>query len=147
MVDELLGRGRLAAVVDVHHYDDPEPPPFSPTSRRRLAERYRDRSPALAFDLLNEPRMPPEEWNELARGRARRGARRGRRAARLIGPAAAGTLEALDALRVPADDHLELTIHYYGSGSASPTRARCVGAGRRDLARHRPGAPTPTAPR
>src|SRR6478609_3289871 len=111
VVDELLGRG-LAVVVDVHHYDDPEAAVLTGLWRQ-LAERYRDRSPALAFDLLNEPRMPPEEWNELAAAAlaAVRAVDAERRV--LLGPAAAGTLEALDALRVPADDHLVLTVHYY----------------------------------
>jgi endoglucanase len=111
VLDELLGHG-LAVVVDVHHYDDPQAAVLTDLWRR-LAERYRDRSPALAFDLLNEPRMPPQEWNELAAAAlaAVRAVDPDRRV--LIGPAAAGTLEALDALRIPADDRVALTVHYY----------------------------------
>lgn len=111
VIDELLAHG-LEVVVDVHHHEEPEAADLADLWRR-LAERYRDRSPALAFDLLNEPRMPPQEWNELAAAAlaAVRAVDTERRV--LIGPAAAGTLEALDALRVPADDRLVLTVHYY----------------------------------
>ena len=51
VIDELLDHG-LAVVVDVHHYDVPE----AADLWRRLAERYRDRSPARGAPMPTAPR-------------------------------------------------------------------------------------------
>lgn len=119
VVDELLAHD-LEVVLDVHHFDavhaDPAgQAPVLAEIWRALAQRYADRSAALVFELLNEPRAPmtPAAWNELAARTlaAIRETDPGRRV--VIGPAAANTLDALDALRVPDDPELILTVHYY----------------------------------
>jgi endoglucanase len=109
VVDELLERG-LDVVIDVHHFDAPEAGVLTDLWRR-LATRFADRP--LTFELLNEPRMAPAAWNELAAAAlaAVREVDAERRV--IVGPAAANTLEALHELRLPADDNLALTVHYY----------------------------------
>jgi endoglucanase len=119
VVDELLAH-ELEVIVDVHHFDavHADPAGAAPVLAdlwRGLAQRYADHPPALAFELLNEPRAPitPATWNELAANTlaAVRDVDVGRRV--MIGPARANTLDALEELRVRDDPGLTLTVHYY----------------------------------
>jgi endoglucanase len=119
VVDELLAHD-FEVVLDVHHFDavHTDPGGHAPVLAeiwRRLAQRYADRSPALMFELLNEPRPPmtPAAWNDHA-ARALAAVREiDARRRVVIGPAAANTLEAIEQLRVPDDPELVLTVHYY----------------------------------
>lgn len=80
-VDQALAKG-LYVVIDMHHYSqifgDPVQPGEVPVAPdvidvrlvnmwRQIAERYRDRSPKLIFELLNEPhgRLNSTTWNLL----------------------------------------------------------------------------------
>lgn len=119
VVDELLNHG-LQVVLDVHHFDAIQADPVGQVGIltglwRQLATRYLDRPSTLTLELLNEPRSPmtAAEWNDLSAAAlpAIRDVDPVRRV--LVGPAAANTLDELDALRVPDDDHLALTVHYY----------------------------------
>jgi endoglucanase len=119
VVDEVLDGG-LEAVVNVHHFDKVHADPIGHTEPlkhlwRQIAARFSDRSAALAFELLNEPRPPmtSNAWNDLAVAAlsAVREVDLDRRV--IIGPAAANTLDALEDLQLPDDDHLVLTFHYY----------------------------------
>src|SRR5262249_43265525 len=58
-IDQALSNG-LAAVVNVHHYDEMLRAPDKHLARlkalwQQIAERYRDRPDRLVFELLNEP--------------------------------------------------------------------------------------------
>jgi endoglucanase len=119
VVDELLAHD-LEVVLDVHHFDAVHADaagraPVLAELWRQLARRYAEHSPALLFELLNEPRAPmtPAAWNRLAASTlaAIRDVDARRRV--VIGPAAANTLDALEELQPPDDPELILTVHYY----------------------------------
>jgi endoglucanase len=119
VVDDSLAHD-LEVVLDVHHFDavhaDPAgQAPVLAEIWRRLAQRYADRSPALVFELLNEPRPPMTlaAWNELAARTLAAVRTIDARRRVVIGPAAANTLDAIDELRVPDDPELVLSVHYY----------------------------------
>jgi endoglucanase len=119
VVDLALDRD-LEVVVDVHHYDELCADPGGHAERfvalwSQIGARWAERSTMLHFELLNEPRPPmtSRDWNRLSRAAlaAVRQSNPGR--AVIVGPAEMNTLNALDALELPVDDHLIVSIHYY----------------------------------
>lgn len=81
VVDAFLAKGRYV-IIDVHHYDQlfgdalqPNEFPVDPgvletrlvSIWQQVAARYRNRSPRLIFELLNEPhgRLDAAAWNQL----------------------------------------------------------------------------------
>jgi beta-glucosidase len=130
-VEAALARG-LAVVLDVHHFDAlSDRRAAGDESRLRalwdeVARRYAGAGSGLWFELLNEPHgaMDAERWNRLlvealAAVRAvspERGA--------IVGPVRWNTVDALAGLRLPDDERLAATVHYY-----SPFRFTHQGAG------------------
>ena len=62
----------LAVVVDMHHYEELEKAPEPERPRfyalwRQIAERYREASPGVVFELLNEPNgaLKAADWNAM----------------------------------------------------------------------------------
>jgi endoglucanase len=128
-VDALLAKG-VYVILDMHHYSqisgDPVHPQEAPVDPavleerlvnlwRQVALRYRDRSPKLLFELLNEPhgRMNGEAWNTLApRVLAAVRASNPSRAV-LIGPGEWNSIGELPKLRLPRDRNLIVSIHNY----------------------------------
>jgi endoglucanase len=113
-------RRGLDVVLDVHHFDELCADPDRHTDRflalwTQIGHRYATVGGELWFELLNEPHDPmsAERWNELlARAlsvvrssRADRGV--------IVGPVRWNTVDALPTLRLPDDDHLTVTVHYY----------------------------------
>jgi endoglucanase len=128
-VDALLAKG-VYVILDMHHYTqifgDPVHPHETPVQPdvldvrlvniwKQLAARYKDRSPKLIFELLNEPhgRLNGEAWNELAARtlsvvRATNPTR-----TVIIGPGEWNSVNELPKLRLPPDRHLIVAIHNY----------------------------------
>jgi endoglucanase len=119
LVDAANGRG-LDVVVDVHHYNE-----LSADVERhrddflalweRLAAHYANASAKLHFELLNEPHPPmtAEQWNDLlVQGLAVVRSSNPNRLV-LVGPVLWNTLDGLPTLRVPVDENLVVTVHYY----------------------------------
>jgi endoglucanase len=114
----------------MHHYsqlhgDDPQQQEFGVDPAvletrfvnmwRQIALRYRDRSPKLLFELLNEPhgRLNGEPWNALAeQGLAAVRASNPTRTV-LIGPGEWNAVGQLAKLRLPRDRNLIVAIHNY----------------------------------
>lgn len=129
VVDALLAKG-VHVILNVHHYnqlfgDKLHPNEFGVDADvletrflniwRQLAERYKNRSPKLVFELLNEPhgRLNGEPWNDLA-GKALAIVRQTNPSrAVLIGPGYWNNARDLPKLRMPADRNLILAIHNY----------------------------------
>lgn len=129
VVDALLAKG-VYVILDMHHYSQLSGSPLQPNEFgvdpavletrllnmwRQIALRYKNRSPKLLFELLNEPtgRLDGEPWNELAREalavvRASNPTR-----AVLIGPGEWNNIHALPQLRLPPDRNLIVAIHNY----------------------------------
>jgi endoglucanase len=129
-VDAFLAKG-MYVILDVHHYtqisgDGQHGPnefkvdPAVLDQRlvnlwKQIAARYKDRSPKLLFELLNEPhgRLNGEAWNQLAARtlsvvRATNPTR-----AVLIGPGEWNGIPELPKLKLPPDRNLIVMIHNY----------------------------------
>jgi endoglucanase len=129
VVDAFLAKG-MYVVLDVHHYtqisgdtqhlNEFKVDPSVMDQRlvnlwKQIAARYKDRSPKLLFELLNEPhgRLNGEAWNRLAAQtlavvRATNPTR-----TVLIGPGEWNGIPELPKLRLPPDKHLIVSIHNY----------------------------------
>ena len=129
VVDALLAKG-VYVIIDMHHYNqlsgDTLHPNESPVDAavmeqrlvsmwRQIALRYRDRSPKLLFELLNEPhgRLNGEPWNRLAAQAL--AAVRASNPTRtvLIGPGEWNGVGELARLKLPPDRNLIVSIHNY----------------------------------
>jgi endoglucanase len=113
-------RRDLDVVLTVHHYDALCRDPHGQAPRflalwHQIAGRFAGASPRLWFELLNEPHDPmtAEHWNALlADSLAVVRAAHPERTV-IAGPVRWNTVDALAGLRLPADDHLTVTVHYY----------------------------------
>jgi len=108
----------LAVLLTMHHADEVNADPAGTAAElagwwRRIAARFADATGPLAFELLNEPRMPAGEWNALLPEAL--GAVRGADATRpvIVGGADASSVAGLRDLELPPDEHLIATVHYY----------------------------------
>ncbi len=129
VVDRLLAAG-VWVILDLHHYTQLTGGPLHPREAavdeavleerllqmwRQIARRYRDRSPRLLFELLNEPHGPMagERWNRLA-ARALAVVRESNPTRIvMIGPDEWNHPRGLERLRLPKDPHLIVAIHSY----------------------------------
>jgi endoglucanase len=157
-VDALLAKG-VYVILDVHHYNqlsgaalhpkESEVDPAVLETRlvnmwRQIAMRYRDRSPKLLFELLNEPngRLNGEPWNALAAQAL--AAVRASNPTRtvLIGPGEWNNISELPKLRLPPDRNLIVSVHNYDPfpfthqgvehlAKPFPTGTPCCDAGQR----------------
>jgi endoglucanase len=129
VVDAFLAKG-MYVILDVHHYTqiscDPQHPnefkvdPAVVDQRlvnlwKQIAARYRDRSPKLLFELLNEPhgRLNGEPWNRLAAQTLAVVRVTNPTRVVLIGPGEWNGIPELPKLRLPPDRNLIVSIHNY----------------------------------
>lgn len=129
VVDALLAKG-VYVILDMHHYTQisgdsqhPHEAAVDPSvvdvrmvnMWTQIAQRYRNRSPKLLFELLNEPhgRLDGEPWNRLAAQAL--AAVRASNPTRivLIGPGEWNGIPELPKLRLPPDRNLIVSIHNY----------------------------------
>lgn len=128
VVDALLSSD-VYVVLDLHHYNQLVGAPLlreQPVDAavmedrlvnmwRQIAQRYRNRSPRLLFELLNEPngRLDAASWNALAARTlaAVRSSNPDRTV--LIGPVYWNNVRELKSLKMPPDRHLIASIHNY----------------------------------
>ena len=128
-IDALLAKG-VYVIVDVHHYtqitgDAQHPNEFAVDPSvvqtrllniwRQLATRYKDRSPKLIFELLNEPhgKLNGEPWNVLAAKLLAIVRESNPTRIAIIGPGEWNGIPELPKLRLPADRNLIVSIHNY----------------------------------
>src|SRR6185369_8501473 len=126
-IDALLAKG-VYVIVDVHHYsqlsgDNLHPNEFAVDPAvletrlvnmwRQIGQRYKDRSPKLLFELLNEPheRLDGQAWNELAARTLAVVRQSNPTRAVLIGPGYWNSVRDLPKLRLPPDRNLIVAIH------------------------------------
>jgi endoglucanase len=129
VVDAFFAKG-MYVILDVHHYtqlsgDAQHPNEFKVDPAvmdtrlvnlwKQIAARYKDRSPKLLFELLNEPhgRLNGEAWNSLAAQAL--AAVRATNPSRtvLIGPGEWNAIPELPRLRLPADRNIIVMVHNY----------------------------------
>jgi len=82
---------------------------------KQIAPRYKDRSPKLIFELLNEPhgRLNGEPWNTLAAKVLAEVRKTNATRAVIIGPGEWNSIYELPKLRLPRDRNLIVAIHNY----------------------------------
>jgi endoglucanase len=149
VVDSLLAQG-LFVVLDMHHYRQLDGDPLDAgelgaasadvrerflSMWRQIAEHYRDRSERLWFELYNEPHgvQTAASWNALSAQALQVVRASNPERVVVIGPTQWNSARALEALALPPDRHLVVTIHDY-----EPFRFTHQGA-----AWHNPSAPHP----
>lgn len=129
VVDAFLAKG-MYVILDVHHYtqitgDAQHPHEFAVDPSvvdvrlvnlwKQIAARYRDRSPKLLFELLNEPhgRLNGEPWNALAARTLAVVRQTNPTRTVLIGPGEWNAVGELPKLRLPRDRNLIVSVHNY----------------------------------
>jgi endoglucanase len=111
---------KLAAVINMHHYEEMISDPDGHTERflalwQQIAERYKDEPPTILFELLNEPNGPltAVKWNQiLAQGIATVRRSNPTRAI-IVGPVQWNNIGYIDTLHLPKDPNLIVSFHYY----------------------------------
>lgn len=122
-VDESLAQAMqpgLNVILDFHHYEELMRAPQAQRERflaiwSQLAQRYRDQPPALCFELLNEPQgqLDAAAWNDLLAEAIALIRRSNPQRRILVGGVDYNSVNALAQLRLPADEHLIATFHFY----------------------------------
>src|SRR5690554_701607 len=118
-IENALQNG-LYVIINFHHYEKVYANPEKESKRflalwEQVARRYKDYPENLVFEILNEPKakLTPERWNILLAEVLAVIRKENAERIVMIGTADWGGLGALSKLRLPADDRLILTIHYY----------------------------------
>ena len=113
-------RRDLGVVLDIHHFDELSTDADGQAARflalwSQISEHYAGASERLWFELLNEPHDPmtPGRWNRLIADALAVVRSSNPERAVIAGPARWNIPEALPTLRLPDDDHLIVTVHYY----------------------------------
>jgi endoglucanase len=140
-------RRELNVVVDVHHFDALSADVDRHTAHylalwSQIAEHYASADERVWFELLNEPHDPllPDRWNQLlADGLGVVRATNPERGV-IAGPVRWNIPAGLPSLRLPDDDRLIVTVHYY-----SPFAFTHQGAGWLEQAREWPESSWGTA--
>ena len=118
---EQAHENELMVILDLHQFNAIGNDPGGNKSKflafwRQISRRYRDQSDRVLFEILNEPcrKLTPELWNQwlsqvLAMIRKTNPTR-----TVIIGPASWNSVNHLNELRLPENDHnLIVTVHYY----------------------------------
>ncbi len=119
-VDSALTAG-LHVVLNIHHYDELYADPPAERDRfvalwSQIASRYKDRSPSLYFELLNEPhdQLDAASWNSLIPPALAAVRKTNPERFVVIGPASWNNHRSLPSLQLPeADRRIIVTFHYY----------------------------------
>jgi len=119
IVDSTLNSG-LYAIINMHHHNELFDDPDGQKDRfltqwKQISEYFKDYSDSLLFEILNEPNgnLTPDKWNVfLAQALDTIRVDNPERIV-LIGTDPWGGLGGLPNLRLPDDENIILTVHYY----------------------------------
>jgi endoglucanase len=119
-IEQALSR-KLAAVINVHHYEELSSDPDKHLPRlmalwRQIASRYRNQPDQLFFELLNEPhgKLTDERWQQMVPALLAAIRETNPRRIIIVGPGHWNNLDHLNKLQLPEQDRrLIVTIHYY----------------------------------
>jgi endoglucanase len=122
-VDEVVGWAlaqNLSVIINIHHYDEIQGDPAGHKARllalwQQIAQRFKDASPRLMFELLNEPHdsLTPTLWNGALVDTLAVVRKTNPRRTVLVGPGQWNGIGSLKDLVLPADDNLIVTVHFY----------------------------------
>jgi endoglucanase len=138
-VDWAIGqalKNRLVPVLNMHHYDEIFKDPDGHRQRflglwKQISEHYKSFSPALVFELLNEPHenLTAEKWNALLAEAIRIVRRTNPTREIVVGPTGWNSINDLGKLNLPETDrHLIVTVHYYNPFHFTHQGAEWAGA-------------------
>jgi endoglucanase len=119
-IEQALSR-KLAVIINVHHYAEMDRDPEACMPRflglwKQIAERYRQKSDRLIFEVLNEPheKLTEELWNDMIPQALKIIRAANPRRAVIVGPGHWNSIHSLAKLSLPEDDRrLIVTFHYY----------------------------------
>lgn len=119
-IEQALSR-KLAAVINVHHYDEMDRDPVRNLPRllalwKQIALRYRDWPDNLFFELFNEPHdgLNDERWQDTFPQLMRAIRESNPNRMLIVGPAWWNSLDHLSKLHLPEHDRrVIVTFHYY----------------------------------
>lgn len=133
VVDKALAE-KLYVVLNMHHHEalfnDPDAAkPRFLSQWKQIAEYFKDYDNRLVFEVMNEPNtnLSPEKWNVFFADALAEIRKVSKTRAVLIGTANWGGLGGVSQLKVPKDDNLILTIHYYDPFNFTHQGAEWVG--------------------
>jgi endoglucanase len=119
VVDQALSVG-LMVVLNMHHYEEIFSDPHGQRDRflalwQQIATHFRDYTDSLVFEVLNEPNtdLTPELWNELLIDALAVIRQSNPDRYVMLGTGEWGGIGAMDRLRLPDDNRLIFTFHYY----------------------------------
>lgn len=118
-VDQAL-TNKLNIVINVHHYGEMDADPDAHLPRlialwEQIAKRCADRPASVYFELLNEPhdKLTPEKWNAAIPKLLAAVRKTNLTRPVIVGPANWNGIRSLDALQLPDDRNLVVTVHFY----------------------------------
>lgn len=118
-VEEALAND-LVVIINVHHYDALMNSPLEQRERflalwQQIAEHYAGYDARLYFELLNEPHgdLSAALWNRYLTEAITLVRESNPDRTIVVGPAGWNSVDQLDSLQLPDDEHLLATFHYY----------------------------------
>lgn len=124
VLDDALSLG-LRVIINMHLYEDLINDPVAEAGRfldlwNQIAKHYADKSDCVYFEILNEPAGvfidQPQLWNNLLKQALDTIRVSNPDRAVLIGPVGWNLIENLYALKLPDDNRLIVSVHYYDPG-------------------------------
>lgn len=119
VVDQALSAG-LMVVLNMHHYEEIFSDPQGQRDRflalwQQIATHFRNHSDSLVFEVLNEPNtnLTPELWNAFLVDALAVIRQSNPDRYVMLGTAEWGGIGAMNRLRLPDDNRLIFTFHYY----------------------------------
>jgi endoglucanase len=118
-IDQAL-KNKLNIVVNVHHYGEMDTDPDQHLPRliafwEQIGKRYKDQPASVYFELLNEPhdKLVDGKWNDVAAKLLATVRKTNPTRPVIIGPPFWNGIWALDKLKLPQDENVIVTVHYY----------------------------------
>ena len=141
-IDGFLARG-LTVVINMHHYRQLDGDTLDANETavsasvvkvrflslwKQIAQRYKDRSDKLVFELYNEPHGDQQStWNDLAARGLNVVRQSNPKRVVVIGPVTWNSASSLAQLSLPNDDNLIVTVHNYNPFQFTHQGASWVG--------------------
>jgi len=119
VIDKALAE-KLYVVINMHHHDAIFQNPDAEKSKflnqwKQISEYFKGYDNRLIFEVMNEPNtnLTPEKWNTFFADALSEIRKVSKTRAVLMGTANWGGLGGVSLLKIPKDENLILTIHYY----------------------------------
>jgi len=110
----------LKVVLDMHHYEELESNPEAHSERflalwSQISERLKGQGTDVAFEIYNEPakNLEAEKWNQLFDRALKLVRVKNPERIIVVGPSHWNSIDKLSTLKLPDDERLIVTVHYY----------------------------------